>query len=338
MNLKTLVVFFVLSLTQTNDLWSATCKSNGSGDWGTNSTWSCGHVPTCGDSVVIQAGHTLTISSQQDLRGCGSNLVLAIYGTLKFLTGNKLRLACNSRVYVFTGGSLVPGGGGGSSNELEICGVTLWQASDGIYNGPGCFPSTLTACAKVLPIELVIFETIDCAGDDKVCLHWQTASEHNNDYFKVEQSSDGVQFETLDKVRSKAAGGNSQETLDYFVSYKLNSNTRFYYRLTQVDYDKSSTQSNIIALQTSGDAKVHISIFPNPNSGIFFYRVTGSELPVQLEIRELSGRIIYTGRSVSGSSEDSENINLGHQVTEGFYFCSILIGDKVYHQKILVQK
>lgn len=39
------------------------CESIQSGDWSASATWSCGHEPTVTDVVIIQAGHTVTVST-----------------------------------------------------------------------------------------------------------------------------------------------------------------------------------------------------------------------------------------------------------------------------------
>lgn len=172
---------------------AATCKTTGSGSWGTNATWSCGAQPTCGDSLVIQAGHTASVLSSINLESCGNKIVIAIYGTLRFGSGIKLNLPCNSKVYIFPGGAIVGGGGGGNSNQLVICGSTVWNAGMGTFTGPGCMPPTLPGCTGVLPIELISFEGRECNAAS-VCLEWRTASEVNNDFFIVERSKDGLDF------------------------------------------------------------------------------------------------------------------------------------------------
>ena len=49
-----------------------------------------------------------------------------------------------------------------------------------------------------LPVELTYFNAK--RKEDKVNLHWQTASEINNDYFTIERSFNGNEFEPISIV------------------------------------------------------------------------------------------------------------------------------------------
>ena len=43
---------------------TATCNSNGTGNWGNAGTWACGRVPISGtDTAVILSGHTVTVAA-----------------------------------------------------------------------------------------------------------------------------------------------------------------------------------------------------------------------------------------------------------------------------------
>jgi hypothetical protein len=330
--LLTLLVGFVVCVK------SATCISTGNGSWANTGTWSCGSIPTCGDSIVIQAGHTVTISAQQDLRSCGSLFKMAIYGTLKFTTGNKLRLACNSRVYVFSGGSLVPGGGGGNSNELEICGATMWQAGDGTYNGPGCFPSTLTACGAVLPVELAVFEQVFC-NQETVCLRWETSSERNNDYYQVERSNTGLDFIEIKRIKSKALNGTTKQHLVYEVTDDINATEELcYYRLKQVDLDKSFKYSDIISVDKRINNTINFSISPNPNTGKFFCTVSGigSNIAPKIIIKEIGGRLVYEKQLTAQQEVIKEEIDLASILNSGFYFCFLYVGEVELKTKMVI--
>lgn len=305
-------------------LSAATCVSSGSGSWASGSNWLCGHVPTCGDSVVIQSGHTMTISSQQDLRGCGSAFTLTIYGTLRFVTGNKLRLACNSRVYVFTGGSIVPGGGGGNSNELEICGATVWQAADGTYTGPGCFPSTLTACARVLPVELAVFNVEPC-NNENICLSWKTISEHGNSFFEIQRSDGVADFVTRTVVYSKAFGGNSKIPLSYNYTDKAQGRNVWYYRLRQEDYDKSYSFSPVVAVGPHPDRERNADFWIAPGETTISYSLSGFKHSETVLVKVLSGagKMIFETNLRYDDNEPSGDLLLNINLEPGLYFCLI---------------
>lgn len=335
---KGILVCFFTSLLLLSQVNAATCVSTGNGNWANAGTWSCGRVPTCGDSVVIQAAHSVTISSQQDLRSCGSNFILVINGTLRFVSGNKLRLACNSRVYIFEGGSLVPGGGGGSSNELEICNNTVWQASDGTFTGPICLPSTLTACATVLPIELISFQSVNCEKGS-ICFQWRTASELNNYGFYIEASVDGLAFETISFVPSKAIGGNSREILDYQAKCAIQID-RVYFRLKQIDFSGKSNLSDIIYVDQNGLISKGFEIRPNPNSGRFSLLLSNSynnrKLPYNIKISNAKGVVVFEKEGMKELNEFEIKINLGSNIHKGLYYYHLFFDQKIWTGKIIV--
>ena len=64
-----------------------------------------------------------------------------------------------------------------------------------------------------LPISLISFEATP--GNNNVLLDWTTATEINNDYFTIERSADGINFEKVGNVPSQAMGGNSTSNLYY---------------------------------------------------------------------------------------------------------------------------
>jgi hypothetical protein len=104
-----------------------------------------------------------------------------------------------------------------------------------------------------------------CEGEE-VKLTWQTATEHNSDYFEVEKSRDGMNWQVLATVD---AAGNSTQLLNYETSdfHAMEGNN--YYRLTQVDIDGTTKTYDVINVSCTGTTKGYFSAYPNPSSGSF---------------------------------------------------------------------
>jgi Secretion system C-terminal sorting domain len=118
---------------------------------------------------------------------------------------------------------------------------------------------------RIFPFTALAVELIDFKGEttkNGVDLTWTTASEKNNNYYDVERSVDGKTFEKIGQVK-----GNGTTTAKQ--SYTFTDNTPLsiltYYRLRQVDFDGTSTTSNIISIPPKDNAK-GIKIYPNPSA------------------------------------------------------------------------
>ena len=96
---------------------------------------------------------------------------------------------------------------------------------------------------STLPIELLRFTAV--AKDTYVQIDWLTATEINNDYFNVERSADGLNFNSMSKING---AGNSTEVLSYSSVDERPLDGISYYRLKQTDYDGETSYSNIEAV------------------------------------------------------------------------------------------
>ncbi len=107
-----------------------------------------------------------------------------------------------------------------------------------------------------LPIELISFRAN--FQQDKVKLSWVTANEINNEYFTVQHSMDGVNFQDVEDING---AGNSTSILSYFTFHKTPKRGINYYRLMQTDFDGTSSFSNIEAIEIFNGK---INAYPNP--------------------------------------------------------------------------
>jgi hypothetical protein len=110
-----------------------------------------------------------------------------------------------------------------------------------------------------LPVELLDFRAE--AVNNQVALNWTTASETNNDYFVVERSKNGVEWEPVAQVEGH---GNSL-TQRFYQSYDIEPYQGLsYYRLGQIDFDATLSYSHSIAVQFTHSDFSELTIYPNP--------------------------------------------------------------------------
>lgn len=107
---------------------------------------------------------------------------------------------------------------------------------------------TLVDNSDPLPIELVRF-TGEC-GDGSIELKWTTWTETNNDFFTVERSNNGTDFEVVDVIEG---AGNSNQSITYNATDNLPYGGTSYYRLKNTDFTGKSEYSEIIAVTCGND-------------------------------------------------------------------------------------
>ncbi|MBL0050425.1 MAG: VCBS repeat-containing protein [Bacteroidetes bacterium] len=114
-----------------------------------------------------------------------------------------------------------------------------------------------------LPIELISFSAENKNNINH--LTWTTTSETDNDYFEVERSADGINFETIGKVNG---AGSTVQVKHYSFDDKKNIYGVIYYRLKQVDFNGNNKYSAIISIENKRQ-DIFCSVNPTDVNGIF---------------------------------------------------------------------
>jgi hypothetical protein len=141
-----------------------------------------------------------------------------------------------------------------------------------------------------LPVDLVYFET-KAIDDQQALLHWQTASELNNNYFDVERSYDAIHWEWVGNV---TGNGTTNQLTDYNFTDKsiATSQNTPYYRLKQVDFDGAFEYSNERVVSFDGKVeKLEIAAYPNQFNQEVTVRVSNTK-PYSIEVTDLNGLVM----------------------------------------------
>lgn len=295
--------------------------------------WSCGTVPGCNDSIIISVGDSVWLANSIDYTAppysCSAPMYITIRGTLGFKTGKKLSLPAGSIIIVAAGGKISPGAGGGSSNLIDIGGVDVWTAGYGTATGPLSISSS-----SPLPIELILFTIHNDATN--VVINWGTASETNNDYFTIEKTKDGFNFE---QVATVDGAGNSTTIINYSYTDTNPYNGNSYYRLKQTDFDGNVSFSFLLDITVSND--LSFNIFPNPNDGSSIQlsldnEVLGEEILVVVFNSvgvESYSKIIITEES----GENVYAIDPSNKLPAGIYIVTATSKQHIYSKKLVVK-
>jgi hypothetical protein len=109
----------------------------------------------------------------------------------------------------------------------------------------------------VTPVTLkAFFATLQA---ENALIQWQTVTESKSDFFDIQHSVNGQEFQSIGKVN---AAGNSNEGRNYSFTHSNISKGRNYYRLVQHDQDGSIYYSSIVLVSTKSSVKLQLA--PNP--------------------------------------------------------------------------
>jgi len=159
-------------------------------------------------------------------------------------------------------------------------------------------------------------------------LEWVTATEINNDFFTIERSRNGIDFETVGFV----SGAGTVNQMQYYRLWDSNPIAGLsYYRLKQTDLDGTFEYFSPVSVYVKSDNQAEVVIYPNPNNGNFsIYNPLEKE--TGFRVYDIRGRVVHS--STAGPSFVSM-VNIDG-VTPGLYTV-VFYGDEVVSQKMLVR-
>jgi len=143
-----------------------------------------------------------------------------------------------------------------------------------------------------LPVELSLFTAEPKNLDAQ--LIWKTASESNNSHFELEVSKNGIDFELVTIINSKAPNGNSDNELsyDFLDENAAYRNTDVHYRLKQVDLDGGFEYSSVRLVRFE-DADITVKLFPNPVKQEQLVTIQAKNISM-VEVFDMYGRMVQS--------------------------------------------
>jgi len=181
----------------------------------------------------------------------------------------------------------------------------------------------------VIPVELASFSGSFTPSPNRIQLEWRTESESNNYGFEILR---GENKEQLTKIGFVPGQGTTSSSHDYnFIDSNITS-TDYFYQLKQIDFDGTSTLSEIISVTISSPQNYSLSQnYPNPFSltntmsrTAFRFQLPESEL-VHIKVYNVMGREVKTLvsqklRSGIHSVQWDGKTNQGLPVSNGVYY------------------
>jgi hypothetical protein len=164
----------------------------------------------------------------------------------------------------------------------------------------GPYFSTFT----VIPVEMTNFTAT--ASNNTVKLNWLTASEKNNGYFDIERSANGRDWSKIGQVKGN---GTTSAVHKYAFVDESPLATVNYYRLKQVDFDNNASYSSTVSVNLKSGGK-SFSVYPNPANDRLNLVSDRFDTEGSLEIYDLAGRLVQSGKSTSNTL-DISRLNAG---------------------------
>jgi hypothetical protein len=269
------------------NIWSTSCHT----------CVTCNSAPACNvpPNTKIYIKHNVTSTCTTLDVGANSTFILSPGGSFSLLgngsiTGSGSLTVSSGASLTVTGNLTLSGGGDATiSGVVNVSGTLNIGGSSDVCGGGSISAGAMTGSADcggvafggnlaVLPIELIDFNA-SCLTNG-IQLNWSTASEIENDYFLVDKSLNGIDWQQVAKV---GGNGTSNSINKYIhIDYTANSNGLVYYRLSQVDKDRKTTIFKMIDVICSNVPDKMI-LYPNPAS---------TELNIHLDVNAASANNI----------------------------------------------
>jgi hypothetical protein len=141
----------------------------------------------------------------------------------------------------------------------------------------------------LLPMDLINFEAKRI--EKEVQLNWITQNEVDVNYYTLEKSSDGVQFEAINDQQAKGNGRSNDNSYDYLDTRPYVGIN--YYRLGQVDIDGTQTYSRVVAINFEAKPQPVITLAPNPAyNNLTVDYTTSEEGAISIEVYDVIGQLM----------------------------------------------
>lgn len=191
-----------------------------------------------------------------------------------------------------------------------------------IRSGWKSFSELVPAVAdKPLPITLLSFTASHLEGVN--LLSWITQSEINNDYFTVEKSFNGVDWVVLGTL---SGAGTTNEMIQYNMTDVSPYLPVTYYRLKQVDYNRTVNYSNVITVQMT---KATIAqVYPNPTVGDYVHLyLPDSEEVASISVTDMLGREVQDVELTKNGSTDLTTLAFKNRLETGQFVVNVIYND-----------
>lgn len=284
-----------------------------------------------GGGTICFDGTVVTVGEETELKG---SVIVSIGGRGSF-TSEKIKMSGTA--------CLIGKGLGGWLNcvTMDFSGSAYVNCVDDscVYDSynEDEMPSQLdlgSGSNTVLPVELLYFEA-QVEADGMLVVSWATAVEINNDFFTIEMSTDGRDWEAMDEV---LGAGNSDVELSYkWTEENIEAQGTVYFRLKQTDFDGTFTYSDIksVEFETRETAQFEVNVYPNPATEYVVVEGLAADTTPQITLVNMQGQSINIRSTDQGANT---RIDIPTHLPAGTYGLVIQNNGQVQTKQLVIQK
>lgn len=161
--------------------------------------------------------------------------------------------------------------------------------------------TTTFAIGTVLPLNWLIFSG-KLQENNNVLLQWQTAAGFSNNYFDVEKSRNGINFNKIGEifsVKDNSIHNNNYQFIDTMANEGMN-----YYRIKAVDFNGKTSYSAVLPININSYTNSDFYVLNNPAHDILKVHIGENTAPSLIRIFDLNGKlkISHSGQKFRNST------------------------------------
>ncbi len=190
------------------------------------------------------------------------------------------------------------GGNGGTTLHNQVANGQMNTLQSNIvanslytrHSIPGFSELWLHGSSTLTPLGATVMQLeAQCEGE-KTSIRWSSPSSHSCDYYLVDRSQNGLDWETVHETNCIA---NTSVEVSRYKWTDLQSNDYSYYRLTEVNTQGTHNLIGVIT-QSCQQTANQIQLYPNPTTGIYHILIPsfGNDENAIIEIMDLHGKTI----------------------------------------------
>lgn len=223
-------------------------------------------------------------------------------------------------------------------NPLSLAGATAitpiaWGTESGVryaeflVSSFSTFGFLASTSAAPLPLQLLAFDA-QKVNDNKALISWTSGTENNVAYMVLEHSSNGQNWQLINKQNAKGSNSN----YNYLHTAPVNGINL--YRLKIVDADGSLSYSPTRTVNFSGGNLNTFTLYPNPTVHNVQINYSGSSLEAaQIMLVNALGQVVYT-KTITDKSNNA-NIDIS-QLPKGLYVVKMIHQGESYTQNLVI--